>query len=71
MERTIYEVVCDIQAKKEQHRIVPPYALFYEIKAEMGVDDGTLHAQLDAEMMNGTIVRHRHLNGHSYSISEE
>lgn len=68
----IYEIVSGIQAKKEQFRIVPPYATFMEVKAEMpGKDDGTIYALLDAEMMNGTIVRHRHINGYSYSISEE
>lgn len=68
----IYEIVSQMQAKKEQYRIEPPYATFIEVKAELGgIDDGELYALLDAEMMNGTIVRHRHINGYSYSISEE
>ena len=72
MERTIYEVVSDIQAKKEQFRIVPPYALFAEVKAEMGgIDDGTLHALLDAEVLNGTIFQRRTINGYAYGVSEE
>ena len=72
MERTIYEVVSDIQAKKEQYRIVPPFALMAEIKTELGgIDEGTLHALLDAEMMNGTIVRRRTINGYGFMVAEE
>lgn len=72
MGRTIYEVVSDIQAKKEQFNIVPPYATFQQIKAEMGgVDDGTLQAMLEAEVMNGTIFQRRTINGYSYGVSEE
>ena len=72
MGRTIFEVVSDIQAKKEQFNIVPPYATFQQIKAEMeGVDDGTLHALLGAEVMNGTIFQRRTINGYSYGVSEE
>lgn len=72
MGKSVKEIVKAIQAKKREYRIVPSYALFYEIKAGMQpVDDGELYALLDAEMMNGTIVRHRHINGYSYSISEE
>lgn len=72
MERTIYEVVSDIQAKKEQFRIVPPYATFQQIKAEMGgIDDGTLYALLDAEVLNGTIFQRRTINGYAYGVSEE
>ena len=72
MERTIYEVVSDIQAKKEQFNIVPPYATFQQIKAEMGgIDDGTLYALLDAEVLNGTIYRRRTINGYAYGVSEE
>ena len=72
MERTIYEVVSDIQAKKEQFHIVPPYATFQQIKAEMGaIDDGTLHALLGAEVMNGIIFQRRTINGYAYGVSEE
>ena len=72
MERTIYEVVSDIQAKKEQFNIVPPYATFQQIKAELGgMDEGTLHALLDAEMMNGTIVRRKTINGYGFMVAEE
>ena len=70
--KTIYEAVSDIQAKKERYRIVPHFALLAEIKAEMdGIDEGTLHAMLDAEMLNGTIVRRRILNGYGFMIAEE
>lgn len=70
--RTIYDVVSDIQAKKERFRIVPPFATFWEIKAELeGVDDGTLYAMLDAEMMNRTIVRRKIVNGYAFMVSEE
>lgn len=73
MERTIYEVVSDIQAKKEQFNIVPPYATFQQIKAEYGgtIDDGTIHALLDAEVLNGTIFQRRTINGYAYGVSEE
>ena len=68
----IFEVVSEIQAKKEQFRIVPPYALFAEVKAELGgIDDGTLYAMLDAEVLNGTIYRRRTINGYAYGVSEE
>lgn len=72
MGRTIYEIVADIQAKKEQYNIVPPYATFLQIKEEMsGVDDGTLYAMLDAEVLNGTIYQRRTINGYAYGVSEE
>ncbi len=72
MERTIYEIIGAIQAKKEEYRIVPPYATFLEVKAELpGKTDGELYALLDAEVDCGTIVRHRTLQGYSYSINEE
>lgn len=72
MARTIYEVISDIQAKKEKFRIVPALATLTEIKRELGgVDEGTLHAMLDAEMMNGTIVRRRIINGYGFQVAEE
>ena len=73
MARTIYDVISDIQAKKERFRIVPPFVLFTEIKAEYGgtIDDGTLHVMLDAEVLNGLIVRRRTINGYAYGVSEE
>ena len=73
MERTIFEVVSDIQAKKERFHIDPLYATFQQIKAEYdgAIDDGTLYAMLDAELMNGIIVRRRTINGYAYCVSEE
>ena len=74
MDRTsnIYEIVSDIQAKKEQFRIQPAVAKFTEIKAELGgIDDGTLYALLDAEMGNGLIRRVRTINGYAYCVAEE
>ena len=72
MEKTIYEVVSDIQAKKEQFRIVPALATFREIKQELeGIDDGTLYALLDAEVLNGIIYQRRTINGYAYGVSEE
>lgn len=68
----IFEIVSDIQAKKEKYRIVPAHALFVEIKAEVErIDDGTLHALLDAEVMNGTIYQRRTINGYAYEVAEE
>ena len=72
MERTIYDVVGGIQAKKERFRIAPAFATFREIKEEMDhIDDGTLYAMLDAEEMNGLIVRRRTINGYAYCVAEE
>lgn len=72
MARTIYEVISDIQAKKEKFRIVPALATLTEIKRELeGIDEGTLHSMLDAEMMNGTIVRRRIINGYGFQVAEE
>lgn len=74
MERTtnIYEVVSDIQASKERLQRHPAHATFREIKTEVGgMDDGTLHALLDAEVDSGLISRVRTLNGYAYCVSEE
>ena len=72
MARAIFDVVSDIQARKERFRIDPPFATIVEIKAELeGVDDGSLHAMLDAEVLNGTLVRRRTINGYAYMIAEE
>lgn len=68
----IFEVVSEIQAKKEQYRIVPAVAKFTEIKAELGgIDDGELYAMLDAEVDNGLIRRVRTINGYAYCVAEE
>lgn len=74
MDRTtnIYEIVSQIQAKKEEYRIQPAVAKFTEIKAELGdIDDGELYALLDAEMGNGLIRRVRTINGYAYCVAEE
>lgn len=75
MERTtinIFEIVSDIQAKKEQYRIQPAVAKFTEIKAELpGKTDGELYALLDAEVDNGLIRRVRTINGYAYEVAEE
>lgn len=68
----IFEIVSEIQAKKERFRIVPPYATFMEVKAELpGIDDGELYALLDAEVDCGLIRRVRTINGYAYCVSEE
>lgn len=68
----IYEVVSDIQARKEKAQRQPAHATFREIKAELGgIDDGTLHALLDAEVDCGLIRRVRTINGYAYGVSEE
>ena len=68
----VYEVVGDIQAKKERFRIQPAHATFYEIKKELeGIDDGELYALLDAEVDGGLIRRVRTINGYAYVVSEE
>ena len=68
----IYEIVSDIQAKKEQYRIVPAVAQFTEIKAELpGKTDGELYALLDAEVDSGLIRRVRTINGYAYCVAEE
>lgn len=68
----IYEIVSEIQAKKEQYRIQPAVAKFTEIKAELGcIDDGELYALLDAEVDGGLIYRRRTINGYAYCVAEE
>lgn len=68
----VFDVVSDIQARKECFRITPAHATFREIKAELeGIDDGTLYAQLDAEVDRGLISRVRTINGYAYAVSEE
>lgn len=68
----IYEIVSQIQAKKEQFRIQPAVAKFTEVKAELpGKTDGELYALLDAEMGNGLIRRVRTINGYAYEVAEE
>ena len=68
----IFEIVSQIQAKKEQYRIVPAVAQFTEIKAELpGKTDGELYALLDAEVDCGLIRRVRTINGYAYCVSEE
>lgn len=70
--RTIYDVVSDIQSKKEQFRIQPAVAHFTEVKAELpGKTDGELYALLDAEVYGGLIRRIRTINGYAYCVSEE
>jgi hypothetical protein len=75
MERTttnIYEIVSQIQAKKEQFRIQPAVAHFTEIKAEVeGIEDGEIYALLDAEVDGGLIRRVRTINGYAYCVAEE
>ena len=68
----IYEIVSQIQAKKEQYRIDPAVAKFTEIKAELeGITDGELYALLDAEVDRGLISRVRTINGYAYEVAEE
>ena len=68
----IYEIVSQIQAKKEQYRIVPAHATFREIKEEVeGIDDGTLHALIGSQESNGLIRRVRCLNGYAWVVAEE
>lgn len=68
----VYDVVSDIQAKKEQYRIVPAVAKFTEVKAEMeGITDGELYALLDAEVDGGLLRRVRTINGYAYEVAEE
>lgn len=74
MERAtnIYEIVSQIQAKKELYRIQPAVAKFTEIKAEVeGIEDGELYALLDAEVDCGLIRRVRTINGYAYCVAEE
>lgn len=68
----VFDVVSDIQARKEKLRIKPAHATFREIKAELdGIDDGALYALLDAEVDRGLISRVRTINGYAYEVSEE
>ena len=68
----IFEVVSEIQAKKEQFHIVPAVAKFIEVKEELGnIEDGELYALLDAEVDGGLIRRVRTRNGYAYCVSEE
>lgn len=75
MEKTtinIFEVVSEIQAKKERFRIVPAVAKFTEVKKELGnITDGELYALLDANVDSGLIRRVRTINGYAYCVSEE
>ena len=73
MEKTVFDVVSDIQARKEREHIEPPYATYREIKREYGgtVDDGSLHAMLGAEVLNGILFQRRTINGYAYGVSEE
>lgn len=65
----VFDVVAGIQAKKEQYRITPSYALFYEVKAELeGIDDGALYALLDAQVDNGLLRRRLVVNGYAYEV---
>lgn len=68
----IFEVVSEIQAKKEQFHIVPAVAKFTEVKEELpGKTDGEIYALLDAEVDGGLIRRVRTINGYAYGVSEE
>ena len=68
----IYEIVSQIQAKKEQFRIQPAVAHFTEVKVELpGIEDGEIYALLDAEVDGGLIRRVRTINGYAYCVSEE
>lgn len=68
----IYEIVSQIQAKKEEYRIQPAVAKFTEIKAELErIEDGELYALLDAEVDRGLIRRVRTINGYAYCVAEE
>jgi len=68
----IFEIVSEIQAKKEEYRIVPAHALFTEIKAELeGISDGELYALIDAEVDSGLLRRVRTMNSYAYCVSEE
>ena len=68
----IYEIVSQIQAKKEQFRIQPAVAHFTEVKAELpGIEDGEIYALLDAEVDGGLIRRIRTINGYAYCVAEE
>lgn len=68
----IFEVVSEIQAKKEQFHIVPAVAKFTEVKEELGnIEDGELYALLDAEVDGGLIRRIRTINGYAYCVAEE
>ena len=68
----MFDVVSDIQARKEKFRIKPAHATFRDIKAELeGIEDGTLYALLDAEVDRGLIKRVRTINGYAYEVSEE
>lgn len=68
----IFEVVSEIQAKKEQFHIVPAVAKFIEVKEELGnIEDGELYALLDAEIDGGLIRRVRTINGYAYCVAKE
>lgn len=68
----MFDVVSDIQARKERFRIKPAHATFREIKAELeGIDDGTLYALLDAEVEGGVLRRVRTINCYAYEVAEE
>lgn len=72
MARTIFDAVSNIQARKEREGRVPPYATLAEMKRELeGVEDGEMYAMLDAELLNGMVIRRRTINGYSFQIAEE
>lgn len=68
----VFDVVSDIQARKERFRIKPAHATFREIKGELeGKTDGEIYALLDAEVDSGLLRRVRTINGYAYGVSEE
>jgi hypothetical protein len=70
--KSVYQIVADIQAKKEQFRVEPSHATFRQIKAELeGIDDGELYALLDAEVDSGLLRKVRTINGYAFCVAEE
>ena len=68
----VFEVVSEIQTKKEKFRIQPSHALWREIKEAIGgIDDGELYALLDAEVDSRLLRRVRTINGYAYCVAEE
>lgn len=70
-QKSVYQIVADIQAKKEQFRVVPAHATFLQIKEELGgIDDGELYALLEAEVDSGLLRKVRTINGYAYCVAE-
>lgn len=68
----LYELISDIQARKERFRVHPSHVTYRELRERLNfIDEGSLYAMLDAEVANGLIRRVRTINGWAFAVAEE